>query len=118
MDNEDQSVAPEGGTWKAWYAQASYRIPGTKFEPVLRYGDHKSPHQDQRLKQWGLGLDYWFSASAVAKVGYEINSGEAGTTNDENRLVITSYSIHYTKLYDVLLHEPDPRQRQDRTGPA
>jgi len=88
VDNEDQSVAPEGGTWKAWYAQASYRIPGTKFEPVLRYGDHKSPHEDQRLKQWGLGLDYWFSASAVAKIGYEINSGEAGTTNDEDRLLL------------------------------
>jgi len=88
VGDQDQSVAPTGGTWKAWYAQASYRIPGTKFEPVLRYGDHKSPHQDQRLKQWGLGLDYWFSASAVAKVGYEINSGEAGTTNDENRLLL------------------------------
>lgn len=88
VGNQDQSVAPEGGTWKAWYAQASYRIPGTKFEPVLRYGDHKSPHEDQRLKQWGIGLDYWFAANAVAKIGYEINSGEAETTNDENRLLL------------------------------
>ena len=81
-------ITPEGGTWKTWYAQAAYRIPRTKLEPVLRYGDFKSPHADQSQRQWGLGLDYWFAPSAVGKIGYEFNSGETGTSNDDNRLMI------------------------------
>jgi len=82
------SVAPQGGTWKSWYLQASYRIPGTGWEPVVRYGDHTTPHPDQGLRQWGIGIDYWFAASAVGKLAYEFNSGEAGTPNDEDRLLL------------------------------
>ena len=33
------SVAPDGGTWKAWYLQGAYRIPNTKWEPAVRFGE-------------------------------------------------------------------------------
>lgn len=81
------SVAPDGGTWKSWYTQLAYRIPSTQWEPVLRFGSFKTPHADQKLRQWGLGLNYWLSANAVIKTAYEFNRGEPGTPNDANRLL-------------------------------
>jgi len=82
------SVAPQGGTWKARYLQAAYRVPGTKWEPVLRYGKFTSPHEDQSVRQWGLGLDYWFAPNVVGKVAYEFNHGLAGTPNDDDLLLL------------------------------
>ncbi len=82
------SVAPEGGVWKTWYTQLAYRIPETNWEPLVRYGDFKTPHADQKLRQWGLGLNYWLTANAVGKVAYEFNQGEPGTLNDANRLLV------------------------------
>lgn len=82
------SVAPEGGKWRAWYLQAAYRVPGSGWEPVLRYGEFRSPHPDQRQKQWGLGLNYWIAANAVAKLGFESNRGLAGTANDRDRVLV------------------------------
>ena len=88
VDDLATSAAPQGGTWKTWYAQAAYRFPKRGWEPVLRYGDFNSPHADQSQRQWGLGLNYWFAPSAVGKIGYEFNSGETGTTNDDDRLML------------------------------
>jgi len=82
------SVAPQGGTWKARYLQAAYRLPSTNWEPVLRFGKFTSPHADQGLRQWGLGLNYWFAANVVGKVAYEFNNGLAGTPNDNDRLLL------------------------------
>ena len=82
------SAAPQGGTWKTWYTQVAYGIPATKWEPVVRYGDFNSPHGDQELRQWGLGLNYWFTANTVGKIGYEFNRGAQGTANDNNRLLL------------------------------
>lgn len=82
------SAAPEGGTWKTWYTQAAYRIPSTQWEPVVRFGDFRSPHPDQKLRQWGLGLNYWLAPNAVGKVAYEFNKGEPGTINDADRLLV------------------------------
>lgn len=82
------SVAPEARTWRTWYAQLAYRIPSTKWEPVVRYGDYKGPYEEQQLKQWALGLDYWFTSSAVGKIAYEFNKGLAGTPNDVDRFLL------------------------------
>ena len=82
------SVAPAGGTWKSWYAQAAYRIPRTKWEPAIRFTEYTSPHADQSQKQQALGIDYWFQPNIVGKVSYEFNSGQAGTANDANRLFL------------------------------
>jgi hypothetical protein len=82
------SVAPLGGTWKTWYAQGAYRIPGTNWEPVVRFAKFTSPHEDQSQKQRAIGLDYWFAPSVVGKVAYEFNSGMEGTANDADRLLL------------------------------
>jgi hypothetical protein len=82
------SVAPFGGTWKAWYLQGAYRIPGSKWEPALRIGDFTSPHADQSQKQRAIAFDYWFEPNIVAKFAYELNSGLVSTANDANRLLL------------------------------
>ncbi|ODV12971.1 MAG: hypothetical protein ABT20_03105 [Rubrivivax sp. SCN 70-15] len=81
------SVAPEGGTWKAGYVQAAYRIT-PQWEPVVRFGDFRSPHPDQRKRQWAAGVNYYVAPSAVAKLGFESNRGEAGTPNDSDRVLV------------------------------
>lgn len=82
------SAAPEGGTWKAGYLQAAYRIDGTKWEPVLRYGKYTSPHADQSQKQLGVGLNYWIQPNVVAKLAFETNKGLRGTATDANRVLM------------------------------
>jgi hypothetical protein len=81
-------TASEGATWKSWYAQTSYLIPQTKWEPVLRYTDFDSPHSNQDQQQWGLGLNYLFTNSAIAKFTYEFNDGQNGTAADNDRFLI------------------------------
>lgn len=82
------SVAPESGTWKAQYVQAAYRIPGTGWEPVVRWGKLDSAHADQRQKQTVLSVNYWLAANSVVKLGYERNEGLAGTPTDANRTLL------------------------------
>lgn len=82
------SVAPEGGKWKTWYAQASYMIPGTKLEGVVRYGVFDSPHAVMDQKQTAAGLNWWFAPHVVAKLTYESNDGESGSEADADRLLL------------------------------
>ncbi|WP_018079097.1 hypothetical protein [Thiobacillus denitrificans] len=82
------SVAPDGGTWKAWYGQASYKFLPTKWEGVLRYGKYISPHADQRQEQWAVGVNYLWGPSVMAKLGYEFNQGLAGENTDANRWLL------------------------------
>jgi len=88
VGNLDSSVAPEGGTWKAWYLQGAYRIPNTKWEPAVRFGEYTSPHEDQSHKQDAVAMNYWFSSNIVGKIAYEFNSGLADTPNDADRLIM------------------------------
>ncbi len=81
------SVAPLGGTWQARYLQAAYKVT-PKWEPVIRFGNFQSPQDDQTRRQTAVGLNYWIAPSAVAKVGYEINQGQEGTANNDNRLLL------------------------------
>ena len=69
-------------SWRAWYAQAAYRISGLtdhailgNFEPVVRYGhfsvsgdvpDWKTLEEDRV----SVGLNYWFAPSIVMKASY------------------------------------------------
>lgn len=81
------SVAPRGGTWATRYVQAAYRIPGTKWEPLVRYGKFASPNGSQSQKQGAFGLNYWIEPNIVAKLAFEANKGQAGTPNDANRVL-------------------------------
>lgn len=80
-------VAPLGGEWKTWYAQASYLFPQTKWEGVLRYADYDSPHASQDQKQTAFGVNYWIAPHAAAKLNFESNDGQAGTATDANRIL-------------------------------
>lgn len=87
-DDEDSvSGITEGGKWKAWYAQGVYRfLPA--WGAVVRTGYYSPPQSDLKQHQTTLGLDYWITNSAVAKLAYEFNTGEEGTDADANRVLL------------------------------
>jgi len=87
VDAAATSIAPEGGTWKAWYTQASYLLPGGHLEGVVRYGRSDTPNADMNQKQTAVGVNWWFAAQVVAKVSYEFNDGESGMETDSDRLL-------------------------------
>lgn len=80
--------AVEGAEWQTWYTQAAYKFLPSKFEGVARYTDFDSPHADDDQKQWALGINYLFAANVIAKLAYESNDGEAGTSADDNRILV------------------------------
>ncbi len=88
VGDEQGSIAPAGGTWKAWYAQAARKFARNRLEAVLRYGDISSPREAQEQKQWALGLNYLLSPSALVKVTYELNDNRDGTITDDDRWLI------------------------------
>lgn len=71
---ENALSALEGGTWKAWYAQASYQFESVKLEPVIRYSEYQNPESDRN--QWAFGLNYLFANNLIAKIAYEVNTDE------------------------------------------
>jgi hypothetical protein len=82
------SIAPEGADWSTWYLQASYLIPSTKWEGVLRYTDFDSPHGSEDQKQWAFGINYLFANNVIAKAGYEFNDGLSGADTDNNTALL------------------------------
>ena len=80
--------ASDGGTWKSWYTQASYLIPGSKFEGVTRYTDFNAPQDARDQKQWAFGLNYLFASNVIGKVTYELNDGQSGSVTDDNRWLV------------------------------
>lgn len=88
VDDQELSVAPEGGKWETWYAQGAYKLGRQgKWEGVVRYTDFTSPHPDDSQEQWALGINYLLAPSAMIKFGYESNKGEAGEITDDDRWV-------------------------------
>jgi len=81
---EASSAAPESANWEAWYAQAAYRFLPTRWESVLRYSDYDAPGDSADQKQWAVGINYLFSANAMAKVAYDFNDGKDGSEADDN----------------------------------
>jgi len=86
----------EGGTWKAWYAQAAYQFPSVNLEPVVRYSEYKNPETDRN--QWALGLNYLFTGNLMAKVAYEINEDKDDTAIDspaDNNRFLVQFAIGF-----------------------
>lgn len=78
-DAAADSVAPDKADWTAWYLQTAYRVPATPVEAVVRYGRFDAAVADMSQAQWGLGVNWWLTASTVVKAGYELNDAlEAG----------------------------------------
>jgi hypothetical protein len=88
VDENPLSIAPEGGKWETWYAQAAYQFAEGKWEGVVRYTDFKSPHADDTQEQLALGVNYLITPSAMIKFGYESNTGEPGELTDADRWII------------------------------
>lgn len=81
------SVAESGAEWRSWYTQASYQIPSTKLEGVVRYTDFDSPHGSEDQRQWALGANYLFAPNAIFKLGYEFNDGQEGAESNEDSVL-------------------------------
>lgn len=81
------SAIPDAHTWKAWYVQASHKFAPAKWEAVVRAGEFTPPESVQKQKQTAIGLNYLFAANVIAKLAYEFNDGEAGTSADANRVI-------------------------------
>jgi len=88
IDENPLSIAPEGGKWETWYAQAAYQFADGKWEGVVRYTDFDSPHADDTQEQLALGVNYLITPSAMLKFGYESNTGEPGEVTDADRWLI------------------------------
>ena len=88
VDENPLSIAPEGGKWETWYAQAAYQFAEGKWEGVVRYTDFKSPHADDTQEQLALGVNYLITPSAMLKFAYESNKGELGEITDADRWII------------------------------
>jgi len=82
------SAASKGATWETWYTQASYLVPGSKFEGVLRYTDYDSPHKSKDQQQWTLGLNYLFASNVIGKIAYESNDGMNRKPSDDDRWLL------------------------------
>ncbi len=83
-DDVGVSASP-GATWETWYSQLAYRIPQSKWEPVIRYTDFDSPHASEDQQQWALGLNYLFSSNVIGKLTYEMNDGQPLSNADADR---------------------------------
>ena len=88
VDPSPSSIAPEGGVWETWYAQAAYKFADGKWEGVARYTDFQSPHADDTQEQLALGINYLITPSAFLKFGYESNKGEPGEITDADRWIL------------------------------
>ena len=88
VDPNPLSIAPEGGVWETWYAQAAYKFADGKWEGVARYTDFQSPHADDTQEQLALGINYLITPSAFLKFGYESNKGEPGEITDADRWIL------------------------------
>ncbi len=92
-DNDKSTL--EGGTWRAWYAQASYQFAFLPIEPVLRYSDYHNPEIERN--QWAIGLNYLFANNLIAKIAYEYNDNEdnAGDPSVNNNRVLTQLAFGF-----------------------
>ena len=70
----------------AWYAQAAYRIPETKWEGVVRFGDLDTPNDDANRNQWSAGVNYLFANNVIVKAAYTVDSFDESGTDDDERV--------------------------------
>jgi opacity protein-like surface antigen len=79
------SAIPEEHIWKASYIQASHKFAPTSWEAVVRYGKLDTPESTVTEKQTAIGINYLFAPNVIAKLAYQFNKGEPGTSADEDQ---------------------------------
>lgn len=95
-DGAEEGLLETNGWWKAWYTQAAYRLAGItdqkilrNFEPVVRYGKFLPRGNDEleegREERFNVGLNYWFTPTAVLKSNLEIRNFQIVDIPDETR---------------------------------
>ncbi len=70
----------EAADFDAVYVQAAYRFPASKWEIVARSSSYNNP--EDSLDRSTAGVNYIFTSSVIAKLGYESNSNRANTAGD------------------------------------
>ena len=93
-----QSVGSESGStiadgaaagdldFTTWYVQAAYRLPETKWEGVVRYGDLDTPNADANRSQWSAGINYLFANNVIVKAAYTVDNFDASGIDEDNRV--------------------------------
>ncbi len=69
----------------AWYAQAAYRLPDTKWEGVARIGDLDTPNDDANRSQWSVGVNYLFANNVIIKAAYTVDDYDDNAIDDDER---------------------------------
>ena len=69
-----------------WYVQAAYRLPDTKWEGVVRYGDLDTPNEDANRSQWSAGINYLFANNVILKAAYTVDNFDASGIDEDNRV--------------------------------
>ncbi len=82
------STASASTTLSAYFLQASYKLPQTKWEAVARIGSYTNPEGTN--EQTAIGINYIFAANVVTKVAYETNSS---TSLDDRFLAQLAYGF-------------------------
>ncbi len=78
-------VAAEELEYTAWYAQAAYRVPDTKWEGVVRLGDLDTPDADTNRSQWSAGVNYLFANHVIIKAAYTVDNYDDNAIDDDKR---------------------------------
>ncbi|MCH7535184.1 MAG: hypothetical protein IH948_05480 [Bacteroidetes bacterium] len=86
---------------KQWgtYVQGSYRPTtlGIKYlkdtEAVVRYGQRGGDNEEFMRKELGLGLDYWFTSSFVAKAAYFFVFGQEENISNNAFMLQAAYGF-------------------------
>ena len=74
--------------YTAWYAQAAYRVPDTKWEGVVRIGDLDTPGADANRSQWSAGVNYLFANHVIIKAAYTVDDYDDNAIDDDERFNI------------------------------
>lgn len=69
----------------AWYAQAAYRVPDTKWEGVARIGDLDTPNDDANRSQWSVGVNYLFANNVIIKAAYTVDDYDDNAIDNNER---------------------------------
>jgi len=88
-------TAGEGGTWEAFYTQAAYRLPNTKWEGVIRYGDFDAPGISGDQTQISVGVNYLLTNNFIIKSTYDFNDGEIDNQGKDLDVFLTQLAYGF-----------------------
>jgi len=89
------ATASGKATWEATYVQAAYRLPNSKWEGVLRYGDFDAPGDLKDQKQTTVGVNYLVANNFIVKLSYEFNDGKVADTKADTDVLLTQLAYGF-----------------------